>query len=376
MKGLVFGRFLGIAALVGAVGLVGCADETSATEGSDDAAEGVAQAPIVDQATPGAAGARPSKEVATKDRARERGERGDQGDRDPHAGPGHRGGKHGRGHGGPEQLLRAAIDELDLNGAQKATIEGALADLEASRPERPEPGAAGESPFAAIADQVRKGSIDAAGVEAAFAKHRPDRAEHHAAVTKALGTLHATLTGAQRRELVDAVTARMDEREKAFAAKHGERDAEDASARGPRGERRRGEGRRGDHRGGPLEHLVGDLDLRGDQQAKVDAILAGLAPSDADREAFEEKHATMKKEMRARLESFASDRFDAAAALPPKDAMKPDHHAKMAQALAAIVPVLDPAQREALAERLEEGPMGRHGRHGGKGGRSMRGGAR
>lgn len=359
MKGLVFGKFLGIAALVSSFGLVGCADETSATESSDEAAEGVAQAPIVDQAAP--TGTDEAKKVARKDRA-DRDAKDARGDR------GERGGKHGRGHGGPEQLFRAALEGLELNGAQKAAIEGALADLEASRPQRPEPGAQGDSPFAAIADQVRKGTVDAAAVEAAFAKHRPDHTEHQAAMTRALGTLHATLTGAQRRQLVDDVLARMDEREKAFAAKKDERGATDDAERGPRGE---GHGKRG----GPLGHLIQGLDLRDDQQAKVDAILAGLAPEGADLEALEEKHATMKKEMKARLESFAGDRFDAAAALPPKDAMKGDHHAKMAQALAAIVPVLDEAQRDALADRLEQGPMGKMG-FGGKGGRGMRGGAR
>ncbi len=65
--------------------------------------------------------------------------------------------------------------------------------------------------------------------------------------------------------------------------------------------------------------------------------------------------------MRARLETFAADRFDANAFLPQPPAgekMGPRAHLdRMVGALAAIVPILDEAQRNALAERIEKGPF-------------------
>jgi len=72
--------------------------------------------------------------------------------------------------------------------------------------------------------------------------------------------------------------------------------------------------------------------------------------------------------MNARLESFASDSFDAKAFVAPPagapqgGAMHP--LARMVNELAVVVPLLDPAQREALAAQLEKGPpMGRPGDH-------------
>jgi hypothetical protein len=70
--------------------------------------------------------------------------------------------------------------------------------------------------------------------------------------------------------------------------------------------------------------------------------------------------------MRARLESFAADSFDAQAFVaPPADApqgrpMQP--LARMVNELAVVVPLLEPAQREALAALLEKGSPGAHAR--------------
>jgi Spy/CpxP family protein refolding chaperone len=346
MKRVVFGKLAGIASLIGVLAVApGCAEETASTE-TTEASEGTAEAPIVEKA-----------QRAT-DRARERGaERGAEVQRGPRAerdAPDDHRGEHGppgrmgqRGHG-PEKLLFAALRELDLTDDQRHAIENAMDDVREARPEPRQDG----GPFAALAEQVRAGRVDATSIERALQPSQPDHAAMRAATAKALSTLHATLAPQQRTRLVAAITARMDA--------HDEQKGELEERGGP--------GRK--DAGGPLKHMLEGLDLRDDQQAVLDAALADLAPSEAEREAFAARRAAMKKEMRARLATFASDRFDAAAFLPDeRDRMKPDHHARMAKVLAAIVPVLDPAQREALADRLARGP-----RHGGKGMKEPRGG--
>ena len=72
--------------------------------------------------------------------------------------------------------------------------------------------------------------------------------------------------------------------------------------------------------------------------------------------------------MRARLETFAADRFDANSFLPQPPAGEKTgpraHLGHMVDALAAIVPILDEAQRNALAERIEKGPAAGRPEHG------------
>ncbi|AUX48681.1 hypothetical protein SOCE26_102220 [Sorangium cellulosum] len=332
-------RLGGILPLVGAlVGAVGCTAETGQgdTSPSDEAAEAaLAQGP------------------STDDRA---------------AGPrGDRKGFHGRPGGahGPERLLRAALHEIDLSDAQKATIEGALDGLRDGAKDRPKDPA----PFAALADGVRAGKIDRAAIEAKLAEAGRGGEEHRARVTGALSTLHATLTKEQRRALVDSIAAKMDAQgERGPWGGKGERGPRgDMGERGPRGERA-GMGGPG-MKGGPLGHLLRGIDLRDDQRAQIEKALEGTRPSEADRQAWKADFAAKRAEMRARLEKFAEDRFDANAFLPAADGKHGPraHQGRMVDALAAIVPILDQAQRDALADRLEKGPAA------GKPGRGERG---
>ncbi|WP_437991661.1 Spy/CpxP family protein refolding chaperone [Sorangium sp. So ce145] len=349
-------RLGGILPLVGAlVGAAGCTAETGQgdTSPSDEAAEA----------------------------ALAKGPRGAGGPREGFGG--HRGGPRG-----PEHLLRAALHELDLSDAQEATIEGALEGLRDGAKERPKDGAV----FAALAEGVRAGKIDRAAIEAKLPDAGRAAEERRARVAGALSTLHATLTKEQRRQLVDGIAAKMDERGKRGPRggehHHGPRGGE--HHRGPRG----GEHHRGGMggpgmRGGPLGYLLAGLDLRDEQRAQIDKALEAARPGDADRVGRKEDHAARRAEMRARLETFAADRFDANAFLPRPPAgekMGPAAHLdRMVGALAAIVPILDEAQRNALAERIEKGPAavrpergergpgpGRHGREHGPG-HGMRG---
>jgi Spy/CpxP family protein refolding chaperone len=110
--------------------------------------------------------------------------------------------------------------------------------------------------------------------------------------------------------------------------------------------------------------MLEGLDLT---QAQQDSIKAKLdaqrpaPPSDADRAAMKAQHEAMRTAMQAKLQTFASDSFDAAAfAAPPVGAKgfgPADHKDRFAADLAIITAELTPAQREKLASRIEAGPQ-------------------
>jgi Spy/CpxP family protein refolding chaperone len=236
--------------------------------------------------------------------------------------------RHGRpGAHGPAGLLFAALHELDLTAAQRATIEGALKELHEGK--GPPDKVAFEAQRTALAAQVRSGKIDKSALSFPAHKGPPDPAR----MAKAVQTLHDTLTPAQRKELVTA----MGEKGHGPGAEPGEHP-------GPKG--------------GPLQHLLADLSVTDAQRAQIEEGLAKVMPAKPDREAMKAKHEAMRAEMKARLQAFAADKLDAAAfAAPPKDAPQhmrgPEH---MIDALAVIVPILTDAQRAELAKRIEQGP--------------------
>lgn len=306
------------------VGLVACTPEASAPSGADaqEAAE----------ASEAALEAGPEAEAPRAERR------------------GH-GMKHGGHHEkGPLALFRHALEELELDEAQKQTIDAELAALEAARPDM-KPGFAKHQ--AALAAAVRSGSVDRDALVAELGESQ--HAEMRARMNAALGKLHATLRPEQRKALSDAVIAKMDA--------HAERRAERGDGERRGGKRfGKGPGSGGMGERGPMGHLVGELELSDEQRAKIDAALEALRDAKGARgERFEEHHAAMRKA----AEAFAGERFDASAFGPP-DAELRGPGAMMIDAVAAIVPVLDEAQREALAKRIEAGPP-EHGARGKRG---------
>ncbi len=276
-------------------------------------------------------------------------------------------GPHGprRGMHGPAFLLFAALEEpIDLTADQRATIEAAVATLKPPTP-KPEAKAELETHRKALAAAVRAGKIDATALQLP----KPDFTiadDQKAALAKALTTLHKTLTKEQRVALVAAVQKRAAHFDgHGPGPKHGPKGgpgAEDGAA--PKGGPKGGPGFGAKHPGphfGPMG-MFQDLDLTDAQKEAIRSELEAnkpAPPTEADREAMKAAHEAMRKEMDARLQSFASDTFDANAFLakptsaPPK--MGP-HGNPMLKALEVIVPILTPAQREKLATKIEQGP--------------------
>lgn len=312
----------------------------------------------------GCASASPDEEVASASEASQ----------EVQAGPHERGGKFGRHHGGGE-LLVTALHELDLTDAQRKTIEGALSSLgDAHEADR-------QAFHKALADGVRAGKIDEATVKAKLGDVDKVASERRAAVAKALNTLHATLTPAQRAELVTRVEERMAKHgpegmkhargprgpEGAMRGPRGPEDGERGPRRGPEGAMR---GPRGEH--GPMGFFLHGLELRDEQRAQIKTALEAARPEKPeamDREAWAKKGEEMRARVKAGLDSFRGEKFDAEALMPPKDMRPPMGGDHLVKALAAIVPVLDAEQRSTLAQRIEEGPrMPPHfrGKHGGR----------
>ncbi len=261
---------------------------------------------------------------------------------DAHNGPR---GKHGH------PLLAAALKEIDLSAEQRKTIESAIDNLHAGKGEKM------KSFHKALAADIRAGKIDEASIKAKEGDMEKAASEHRAAVVKAVETLHATLTPAQRTQLVTLVKDRMQ--------KHMQHD-------GKRGGHEADEGhgkKHGEHQarhGGPMMFLLHGIELRDDQKKAIEAAMPPKSEKDAHEkhDKFEEHRARMD----AALEAFKGDNFDAASVLPEHDGKHPraDHFVTMLQ---IVVPILDADQRAELAKRVEEGPpMGRHGGKHGRGG--------
>ncbi len=253
------------------------------------------------------------------------------------------------GHGGPGMLLFAALHEdIGLSAEQKTTIQDLVAQ---NRPPAPP---ADKSRVTALASAIRAGKVDAASLQPSRGAIDAAHKEHAATLAKSLATLHDTLTKEQRSALVEKIAAK-------------------ASAHGPRGEmgEKREKGKEGgrpggfEHGPGPM-HLLEGLDLTEAQKKEIQTKLEASRPqppSDADREGMRAKLEAAKKEMDAKLQTFKADAFDANAFVtPPAGAPQlapPGHADRMANELSIIVSVLDQAQREKLAAKIEQGPPAR-----------------
>jgi len=253
-----------------------------------------------------------------------------------------------RSHGGPDAIVFAALHEpIHLTAAQRAAIEGAASTLKDSMRASHE---ADRARMTALAAAIRSGKVDETSLPPR------DTTARTAASAKAVDTVHATLTKEQRIALVDAMTKR--------AGEHDRAGWKDAKARtghdGPDG-RGGPEGRRGPDGDREMHGLFAELDLT---KAQEDAIRAKLdadrpKPTDADRAAMKQRFELVRSEMLARLQTFSNDAFDANAFVArPSSAPEGDRADFMVKRLSVVASVLDAGQREKLAARFEQGPRG------------------
>jgi Spy/CpxP family protein refolding chaperone len=275
----------------------------------------------------------------------------------------HRRGKHFKGkHHGPS-LVKMAL-ELDLTDAQRATIEKLKVDFKPSSEAR----AAHKALNEALAEGVRSGNVDKAGladeIEAVESQMQANKGTH----SENIKALHAALTSEQRVALVDGMRKRARHWEGKKFGPPADFDG-DAEAGEPAPERKRHskKGKRGKRN--QVFRMLRRLDLSDEQRDKLREARESLAAERPDKDAMKERFSQMKAKKEAFLKSFASDVFEPVA-MHDGDKMKAFFTKKLdhkISALAAIVPVLDATQRGELADMmLKKGSMGKHfkGRHG------------
>ncbi|MCC6900483.1 MAG: Spy/CpxP family protein refolding chaperone [Polyangiaceae bacterium] len=247
-------------------------------------------------------------------------------------------------HRGPGFMLRAALKELELSPAQVQKIEGLLTELDSAHP--------AESPSHQAFDQalaagVRAGKLDRAALEPHFTALDKSASEGRKKVHAALNELHRTLDAEQRKSLVAALEARTERGDK------GRHAFGDEQACGGDGQcdhaGKRGFGRR--H--GPGPGMFHDLDLTDAQREKLQSALP-------DRAAMKGHMKKKGEHMKQLLAAFAGDGFDADKLAADADKSPRAHAEARVEHLQALLGVLEPAQREKLAARVESGPRGRH----------------
>lgn len=286
-------------------------------------------------------------------------------------------------HGGPAFLFRAALDELELRPDQKTTIEGLMGELERVQPGQSQ---AHRDFQKALAAGIRAGKLDTAALAPHYAAIEKEATETSQKVHAALNKLHQTLTAEQRQKLVTALEQRMAKGPGpggpgAGMCGHGPggcqagcgacgggpegddtADDDETAPPPPRGHGRRGMGRHGGMGMGTGFGPMADLDLTDAQKEKLRALrpeMKGERPAKPDMQ----KKGEHMKEM---LAAFAKDGFDANQMKPPVDlSQKAREHAEArVKHLEALVGILEPAQREKLATKVESGPMGPMGKMG------------
>ncbi len=255
--------------------------------------------------------------------------------------------------GGPGSLLMTALrEDIGLSAEQKTTLEALRPQRGEQRPERAAKRAKmSNERGSTLAAAIRSGDLQGLHAMAPHGKDDAAHAEWQAKAVKALETLHATLTPEQRSALVAAVGKREGqghgrEHGKRAGAEHGKREGGDALR-------------------GPMGKMLAGIDLSDAQKEQLKAKLDATRPekpSETERAAFVQKMSTMKAEQQARLQTFASDSFDAKAFLA-RPAKTEGRSVKMrdqySERFAIVLSVLDASQREQLAAKIEQGPKGR-----------------
>ncbi len=235
----------------------------------------------------------------------------------------------GRPHvgGGSFLVYEALHEDIGLSPQQRSTIS-ALAVKSSETP----PPAADTAKRAALAKEIRVGKIDPATVRADQQAMLAAMKQHQGAAATNVSQLHDALTKDQRAKLVGAIEAKQ-------------------------AQRAEGEGEERPGMSGPMGHLLEGIDLTQAQKDQIDAKLTAQRNRESD--AMKAQHEAMKKEMTAKLETFKADNFDANAFVAPSSNAQQaiqTHATQFANELQTVVSVLTPAQREKLAQKIEQGP--------------------
>ena len=234
--------------------------------------------------------------------------------------------------GGFITFALVSIPTLGVSPAEAANVEKIRADMQAKLQPAHDAMAA---LINIVADGVAAGAIDHAKVDPAIAKITEISMQMDDATNDALNQLHATLTPPERGALALKVQAHFMIWERANADAQAHPDQEVA--------------------GGHIEHLARVLKLSPDQVQKIDAAFTASMASFVTQKQFDAKAA--EDHMNAFVSGFSADQFDAKT-LTTSDkansALASWGSMRMVKMYEAMIPVLTPDQRIALAAVLRD----------------------
>lgn len=225
-----------------------------------------------------------------------------------------------------------SIPSLGVSQAEQASVEKIRADMQAKL--QPAHDAMGVL-INVVADGVAAGAMDQAKVDAAIAKITEVSQQMDDATNDALNQLHATLQPPERAALALKVQAHFMIWERANADKEAHPDQEQA--------------------GGQIEHLARVIKLTPDQVQKIDAAFTASMASFTAQRQFDAKAAT--DHLNAFVDGFSSDHFDAktlTTADKANSGLAQWGSMRMVKMYEAMIPVLTPDQRAALAAVLRD----------------------
>jgi Spy/CpxP family protein refolding chaperone len=244
---------------------------------------------------------------------------------------GHGRGRHGWGRGGGGmRLIRQAIESLSLSDAQRAKVQQ-LADTAATRH------ALTRTAFKDIVDmvaaQIEDGRINRVALQPKIAAIKSQLQTTHAADRAAIEQLHGVLTAEQRTQLVTTIEKRM------------------AEHRGRRDHAWRADGATEATRG--RDHFLGkwaaDLQLTPQQLDQIRPLMRARLGGRHHKAAFD----GMRDHLSKMLTAFKGEKLEMSSLTPVFDPQLADGRGeKMLSGIEAALPLLTPAQRVTLAQKL------------------------
>jgi Spy/CpxP family protein refolding chaperone len=234
------------------------------------------------------------------------------------------------GHGAVK-IVGEALGDVALRPEQRAEIEKLAAEAET----RHAPLADGKKQLMlAFADQVERGAIDRAALQASIDKLMADVEKSRNDDRAAIAKLHGLLDRQQRNDFVDAL-------EKSFKGKHG------FGENGPPGKAF-----------GHMHGLAEELKLTDEQKDKIKDVFKD-SWHDARHDARKNgKHGGGHghREGKHALEAFREDKLDLDKVAPPMDlkAIANEGVDRVSKIASQILPILTPEQRKVAADKLRE----------------------
>ncbi len=241
---------------------------------------------------------------------------------------------------GVVKLAGDALGEVPLRSDQRTAIEKLATDVDAAHVRTAD---GRRELMNALADQIEAGTIDPAALQPKLERVGAESTTARKADADALDRLHAILDTEQRDAFVTALRARM---------------------KGKQG------GAHGEHFGN-LRHLMDELQLSEEQRTKIHEALRGAhhegQGQDAAATGGRPEHRRGGKHGRGHgkhhggsaFESFRGDDFDANAMLARGGQARAAMGGRFVHLAEAIVPILTPAQRKIVADKLRASAAGR-----------------